>query len=37
LKRPVLRESLLKQTPQHQSAIDTTTRYLARLEGEAGL
>ncbi len=35
LEAPVLRESLLKQTPQPQSAIAATARYLARMEGEA--
>ena len=35
LEAPVLRESLLKQTPQPQSAIAATARYLARSEGEA--
>jgi len=35
LEAPVLRESLLKQTPQPQSAIAATARYLARMEGES--
>ena len=37
LEAPVLRESLLKQTTQPQSAIAATARYLARSEGEADL
>ena len=35
LEAPVLRESLLKQTPQPLSAIATTARYLAHKESEA--